>query len=51
MVAIKNVTIVMPDHYIPDGINVRKGTSETIGRLCVIGCELNEKELSELFGI
>ncbi|MBQ9710387.1 MAG: GTP-binding protein [Clostridia bacterium] len=37
--------------YIPGGIDVRKGCAETCGRLCVIGCELNEKELAGLFGI
>ena len=37
--------------YIPGGIDVRNGSAETIGRLCVIGCELNENALAELFGI
>ena len=37
--------------YIPGGIDVRSGSAETVGRLCVIGCELNEEELSALFGI
>ena len=37
--------------YIPGGIDVRRGTAETIGRLCVIGCELNEAALGELFGV
>ncbi len=35
--------------YIPGGIDVRLGTAETIGRLCVIGSELNEKEIETLF--
>ena len=34
--------------YIPGGIDVRRGTAETIGRLCVIGCDLNEKAIAEL---
>ncbi|MBQ7164846.1 MAG: GTP-binding protein [Clostridia bacterium] len=37
--------------YIPGGIDVRRGTAETIGRLCVIGCDLNEAAVAELFGI
>ena len=37
--------------YIPGGIDVRRGTAETIGRLCVIGCDLNEKAIAELFGL
>ena len=37
--------------YIPGGIDVRRGTAETIGRLCVIGCELNEEAIAELFGV
>ena len=37
--------------YIPGGIDVRTGSAETIGRLCVIGCELDEAALAELFGL
>ncbi|MBR0277835.1 MAG: GTP-binding protein [Clostridia bacterium] len=37
--------------YIPDEIDIRYGTSEVTGRICVIGSELNEKNLSELFRI
>ncbi|MBP5308233.1 MAG: GTP-binding protein, partial [Clostridia bacterium] len=37
--------------YIPGGIDVRRGTAETIGRLCVIGCDINEAAVEELFGV
>ena len=37
--------------YVPDGIDVRCGTAGVIGRLCVIGSELNENKIKELFGI
>ena len=35
--------------YIPGGIDVRRGTAETIGRVCVIGSKLNEQAIEELF--
>ena len=35
--------------YIPGGIDVRTGTAETIGRVCVIGSKLNEHAIEELF--
>ena len=37
--------------YIPGGIDVRRGTAETIGRLCVIGSDLDKKAIAELFGL
>ena len=37
--------------YVPDGIDVRYGTAGVIGRLCVIGAELDEKKIKERFGI
>ena len=37
--------------YIPDGTDVREGSAAYTGRLCVIGCGLNEKELKELFKV
>ncbi|MGN0803899.1 MAG: GTP-binding protein [Candidatus Coproplasma sp.] len=37
--------------YVPGEINVRKGTAEYTGRLCVIGSKLDEEELKELFGV
>jgi len=36
--------------YVPDEIDVRFGSAAIIGRLCVIGSELNEVNLSALFG-
>ncbi len=35
--------------YVPAEPDVRKGGAGLIGRLCVIGCELNEQALKELF--
>ncbi len=37
--------------YVPGEINVRSGAAGVIGRLCVIGKDLDEAKLSELFGI
>ena len=37
--------------YIPNEINVREGSAAYTGRLCVIGCKLDEEELKELFGV
>ena len=37
--------------YIPDGIDVRNGSAGIIGKICVIGSNLNEEKLAELFGI
>lgn len=35
--------------YVPAESNVRAGSSQVIGRLCVIGAELKEEALAKLF--
>ena len=35
--------------YVPEEPDVRKGTAAVTGRLCVIGCKLNEEALGKLF--
>ncbi len=35
--------------YVPGEIDMREGSADYTGRLCVIGADLNEKALSELF--
>lgn len=37
--------------YVPEESNVRYGTAEYTGRLCVIGSKLDEEQLKELFGV
>ena len=37
--------------YVPGGHDVRAGQPDYTGRLCVIGAELNEARLAELFGL
>ena len=37
--------------YVPDGIDVRTGSSDVIGRLCVIGSGINKEKIAELFGV
>ena len=37
--------------YVPDERNVRKGSAEIIGKLCVIGSQLDEHKIAELFGV
>ena len=37
--------------YVPGEIDVRDGAAGVTGRLCVIGCKLNEQALEELFKI
>jgi G3E family GTPase len=37
--------------YIPGESDIRTGSADIIGRLCVIGAELNTEALEELFGI
>ncbi len=37
--------------YVPDGIDVRTGAADVIGRLCVIGSSLNREALAQLFGV
>ena len=35
--------------YVPGETDIREGTADYTGRLCVIGADLNEKALTELF--
>ena len=37
--------------YVPEEVDVRVGSSEVIGRICVIGCDIDEEKLTMLFGI
>ena len=37
--------------YVPGTPDVRKGCAGTIGRLCVIGSNINEAAIAELFGV
>ncbi len=37
--------------YVPGESEIRRGTAEVTGRLCVIGSNLNEKELHEVFNV
>ena len=37
--------------YVPGEADVREGGAGVIGRLCVIGCKLNEDELKKLFNV
>ena len=37
--------------YVPGTPDVRTGTAGVTGRLCVIGAQINEKAIAELFGI
>jgi len=37
--------------YVPEEADIRKGTPDYTGRLCVIGAELKEDRLAELFGL
>jgi G3E family GTPase len=37
--------------YVPEEHDVRKGTPDYTGRLCVIGAELKEDALKELFNV
>ena len=37
--------------YVPEEHEVRAGHPDYTGRLCVIGAELKEHELAELFGV
>ena len=37
--------------YVPGEKNVRSGSADVTGRICVIGAELKEEKLPELFGI
>ena len=37
--------------YVPGEADVRVGVASVTGRLCVIGCKLNEKELEKVFNL
>ena len=37
--------------YTPGESDIRRGTAEVTGRLCVIGSKLNEDALKALFGV
>ena len=37
--------------YVPDGVDVRTGSADVIGKLCVIGADIREDALKELFRI
>ena len=37
--------------YVPGEINVRMGTADVIGKLCVIGSQLDESGVKQLFGV
>ena len=37
--------------YVPDEIDIRYGGADYTGRLCVIGCNLKEAAIRELFGV
>ena len=37
--------------FVPDEINLRTGAPAVTGKLCVIGSDLNEGAIAELFGV
>ena len=37
--------------YVPEEVDVRFGSSEVIGRICVIGSKIDEDKMTELFNI
>ena len=37
--------------YVPGEVDIREGKAGVTGRLCVIGCKLDEHALEELFGL
>ena len=37
--------------YVPGEINVRMGSAEITGKLCVIGAQLDEAAVATLFGV
>ncbi len=37
--------------YVPGEVNLREGTPQITGRLCVIGAQLQEKAVAQLFGL
>jgi len=37
--------------YVPEEHDIRNGKPEVTGKLCVIGAELKEEKIAELFGV
>ncbi len=37
--------------YVPEEMNVRTGSADVIGKLCVIGCDVDEAGIATLFGV
>ena len=37
--------------YVPEEYNVRTGSADITGKLCVIGSKLDEHHIAELFGV
>ena len=37
--------------YVPGEVDVRVGSPETIGKICVIGSKINEEAIADLFGV
>ena len=37
--------------YVPEESNVRLGAAETIGKICVIGSDINEEKIKEQFRV
>ena len=37
--------------YVPEEYNVRTGSADITGKLCVIGAELKEQAVADLFGV
>ena len=37
--------------YVPGEVNIRTGSAAVTGKLCVIGAELNEAGIADLFGV
>ena len=37
--------------YVPGEMNVRSGSADIIGKICVIGSSMNETEIARLFGL
>ena len=35
--------------YVPGEVDIREGSAAVTGRLCVIGCKIDENKLKELF--
>ena len=37
--------------YIPGEADIREGSADITGRICVIGSKINEKAIEKLFGV